>query len=250
MTKGFLFALAMCAWMLCQSTAVGQGGGMGGGRGGGGRGGMGGSDRPNAPSSYYRGKAPPPPQLIPTPHGGDFLMTDTRRYEIVYLPLQARIYQFDTKMKPLSARDVHAQMSLSLPPQNTPWRIPFQYVAQPAGVGEQDYVVAAFEFQQLPDKETPITFELSGLPDHRHPTAAFTPLFTPSSIRPYVARVLLTEADRDGVARQRVCPVSGQMLGVKGPIIKLYIGDYPLYLSGEDCIAAVNESPEKYLPPR
>ena len=34
----------------------------------------------------------------------------------------------------------------------------------------------------------------------------------------------------------------------KGPIVKLYIADYPLYLAGEDCIAAVEKSPENYLP--
>jgi hypothetical protein len=73
-------------------------------------------------------------------------------------------------------------------------------------------------------------------------------MFSSSKIRPYVARVLTTEADRDGVMRQRVCPVSGQVLGSTGPVIKLYIADTPLYLSGEDGIAAVKDAPEKYLP--
>jgi hypothetical protein len=245
-----LIAVAMCAWLVCESTAVGQGGGVGSGMGGGrGRGGMGDSDRRNGPSNYYRGKAPPPPQLISTPHGGEYLITDTNHYEIVYMPLQTRIYLFDEKLKPLSARDVHARMSLTLPSESVPWTIPFQHVVMPAGAAEQDYVVAVFDVRQLPDRDTPIAFEFSGLPNRRHPTAGFNPIFSPAKIRPYVARVLLTEADRDGVMRQRVCPVSGQMLGAKGPIIKLYIADYPLYLSGEECIAAVNESPEKYLPP-
>jgi hypothetical protein len=261
MARGFIFTVAVCAWLLCEATAVGQGGGMGGGMGGmggggGGRGGMGGSrgsDRQNAPSNYYRGKAPPPPQLISTPHGGEYLHIDTNRYEIVYMPLQARIYLFDKDFKPLSARDVHARMS----PKDAPQPIPFQYVTLPAGTTEQDYVVAAFDFQQLPDKDTPITFEFSGLPDRhkflgiwdRHEgTASFTPIFSPSKIRPYVARVLLTEADREEVMRRRVCPVSGQLLGTKGPVIKLYIADYPLYLAGQDYVEAVNEAPEKYLP--
>ena len=39
------------------------------------------------------------------------------------------------------------------------------------------------------------------------------------------------------------------MLGASGPIVKLYIADYPLYVSGEDCLAAVRETPGKYLPP-
>jgi hypothetical protein len=63
-----------------------------------------------------------------------------------------------------------------------------------------------------------------------------------------VVRVLPTAADRDGLARQPICPVAGVPLGSRGPVVKLYIGDYPLYVSGEDCIRAVKEAPEKYLP--
>ena len=261
MGRGFIFTLAVCAWLLCVAGVVaqdsGMGGGMGGGRGRGGMGGGRGADRQNASPDYYRGKAPPPAQTPSTPHGGEFLQTDTSRYEIVYLPLQARIYLFDHELKPVSARDLHVRMSLKLPPQNTPQQVPFQYVALPAGTAEQDYVVAAFDFRQLPEKDTPITFEFSGLPDRqkflgiwdRHEgTASFTPMFAPAKIRPYVARVLLTEADRDGVLRQTFCPVSRQMLGTTGPVVKLYIADYPLYLAGEDCVAAVREAPEKYLP--
>ena len=139
-------------------------------------------------------------------------------------------------------------MLLTLPSEGRPRHIPFQYVAMPAVAGEQDYVVAVFDMRQLRDRETPITFEFSALPDRRHPTASFTPVFSPAKIRPYVARVSLTQADRDGVMRQRVCPVSGQMLGTRGPIIKLYLADFPLYLSGEDCIAAVQQAPDKYSP--
>ncbi len=261
MTRGCIFVIAMCAWLLGEAAAVGQDSGMGGGLGGGrGRGGMGGargSDHQNAASNYYRGKAPPPPQLVSTPHGGEYVETDGNHYEIVYLPLQARIYRFDHDLKPLSARDVQVQMSLKVPSESGPRKIPFQYVGLPAGTAEQDYVVANVDFRQLTDKETPITIEFSGLPDRhkllgiwdRHEgTASFTPVFTPAKSRPYVARVLLTEADHDGVMRQTFCPVSGQMLGTKGPNVKLYIADYPLYLLGEDCIAAVTETPEKYLP--
>ena len=131
------------------------------------------------------------------------------------MPLQTRIYLFDEKLKPLSARDVHARMSLTLPSESVPRTIPFQHVVMPAGAAEQDYVVAVFDVRQLPDRDTPIAFEFSGLPNRRHPTAGFNPIFSPAKIRPYVARVLLTEADRDGVMRQRVCPVSGQMLGAR-----------------------------------
>jgi len=231
----------------------GMGGGMGGGRGHGG--GPRGSDHRKSDDDAGVALLPQPPLF--TPHGGEYLTTKTNHYELVYMPLQARIYLFDDKMKPLTARDVHAQMSLNPPQQNVPQKIPFQYVTKSVGMTEQDYVVAAFDFRQLPDQETPITLEFSGLPDShkflglwdRHDgTASFTPSFSPSKIRPYVARVLLTEADQEGCRRQQFCPVSGRMLGTEKQAIKLCVGDYPLYLAGEDCIAAVKAAREKYLP--
>ena len=257
-TRTSILGVAMCAWILFGSTAFGQGGmgGMGGGMGGGrGHGGMGsgGSDHQKSSFDDHRDVVLLPQENALKPHGGEYLTAKPNHYEIVYLPLQARIYLFDDKMKPLTARYVHVQMSLNLPPQ----KIPFQYVAKPTGTTEQDYVVAAFDFRQLPGRETPISFEFSGLPDDkkflgfwdRHSgTASLAHSFSPSKIRPYVARVLLTEADQEGFRRQNVCPVSGKPLGIERQAIKLYIADYPLYLAGEDCIAAVKQSPEKYLP--
>ncbi len=251
MARGFIFNIAIGVWILFGSTAFGQGGGTGGGHGG-----MDGSDSHKAPSASNSGASLPPKLDNSPPHWGEYVKTDTNQYEIVYLPLQARIYLFDHGQKPLSARDVHVQMSLSLPSANPPSKIPFQYVKLPPGTAEQDYVVAAFDFRQLPVRPTPVTFDFSGLPD-RHKflgiwdshegIASFTLMFSSSKIRPYVARVPLTEADQGGIARQMFCPVSKQMLGTDGPIIKLYIADYPLYVAGEDCIAAVKQAPEQYL---
>jgi len=139
-------------------------------------------------------------------------------------------------------------MILQLPTENSPRQLPFTYVTMPPGVTEQDYVVTIFDIRPLQGKEISITLEFSGLTDRHYPTASFTPNYSHFSTRPFVAKVLATEADRDGIARQRVCPVTGVALGSKGPVVKLYIGDYPLYVSGDDCIAAIREAPEKFLP--
>ena len=73
MARRLVFAAAMCTWLCCGTTAVGQGGGTGGTGGrGGGRGGGGSTslDRQKSAADYYRGKAPPPPAMNLTPHGG------------------------------------------------------------------------------------------------------------------------------------------------------------------------------------
>lgn len=223
---------------------------MGRGMGGGAPRGGGSPDRRASPSDYYRGSGPPPSQAVLTPHGGQYLNTDSNVFEMVFMPLQARIYVYDKALQPLSAQDVHAQMSVQIPGQRDLSRIPFQYLAVPSATGQQDYVVAVFDVSQLHDKETPITLQLSNVSDPRHPAATFTPVWSPAKVRPYVARVLPRKADVDAVMRQRTCPVCGDPLGSKnkGPVVKLLIGEDVLYVCGEDCTAAVSESPEKYLP--
>jgi hypothetical protein len=173
-------------------------------------------------------------------------VTRSAEFELVMMPLQTRIYGFDESLKPIDIKNIHVEMSLQLPAENRPSRIVFQYVA--AAAGEQDYLVAALDTKQLRDKETPITLELSNLPDQKQSKASFTPVFTPARIRPYVAQVLLMKADAPAVARQRVCPVSGDVLGSRGRVVKVLIGEYPLYLCGEECLPAVQQEPQKFLP--
>jgi hypothetical protein len=179
------------------------------------------------------------------PHAGDYLATATNYYEIVYMPLQTRIYLYDRKFRPISAQDVHAQMSLQLPSEATARQIPFQFVPLPAGATEQDYVAASVNLRPLQGKEISITFELAG---RSNTAATFTPHYAPFNIRPYIAKASLTAADQDVIARQQICPVTGVPLGSRGPVVKLYVAEFPLYVSGEDCIAAVKAAPQKFVP--
>ena len=57
------------------------------------------------------------------------------------------------------------------------------------------------------------------------------------------------EADRKAVARQKICPVTGAPLGSRGQIVKVFVAEHPWYLSGEDCVAAVMQAPQRFLPP-
>ena len=157
-----------------------------------------------------------------------------------------RIYGFDSSLQPINVKDIRVDLTLQLPAENRPSHLVFQYVA---AAGQQDYLMAAFDTKQLHDKETPMTLELSNLPDRQQPKASFTPVFTPERIRPYVAQVLLRKVDAPAVLRQRICPVSGDVLGSRGRVVKVLIGDYPLYLCGEECLPAVAQEPQKFLPP-
>ena len=163
------------------------------------------------------------------------------------MPLQMRIYGFDESLVPVDIKDVRVELTVQLPADNRPSHIVFQYVA--AGAGAQDYLVAAFDTKQLRDKDTPMTLELSNLPDRKQPKATFSPLFTSARIRSYVVQVRLMKVDEPAVLRQRVCPVCGELLGSRERPIKVLIGEYPLYLCGEECLAAVQQEPQRFLPP-
>jgi hypothetical protein len=230
-----LFVYLLAVWMLSGSPAWAQRG-MGGGR-----------HSQNDDDSKEDRNPPPATRFILTPHGGQYLTTESNHFEVVYMPLQTRIYGYSKGLKPVSVRDVRVMMSLQLPSESATRQIPLQYVAAPAA-SEQDYLAAAFDLGLLQDKETPITFEFSNLPDHHYPTASFSPLFTKSQIRPLVAQVQVLESDRDAITRQGVCPVDGIPLGGKGQVVKLFIAEFPMYVCCPDCLLAVKQHPEKYDP--
>jgi len=171
------------------------------------------------------------PTLVPiTPHGGQFLKSAANYFEVVYLPQETRVYLYDKSIHPLSARGLQAQMSMQIPGEAGIHQFSLSYVALPLGSTDQDYVATAIDVTKLPNEEIPITFRFENLPERKHPKAEFTPIFANSQIRPYVARVLLIEADKAGLANQQTCPITGAMLGSMGVPIKVLVGDRPLYL--------------------
>ena len=56
-----------------------------------------------------------------------------------------------------------------------------------------------------------------------------------------------TSADNAAIQRQRVCPVTGQLLGSHGQPTKVLIGDHALYLCCAGCLPEVQRRPETYL---
>ena len=189
------------------------------------------------------------PQLVArTPHGGFYLNAAPFQLEVVYLPREARVYLYGSKWEPLSTLKLKAQMLPRTDNSRPPLAILLQLAVQRTPQ-DQDYLVAPIEAWQLAD-ETPVTFRFENLPDNKHSKAEFTPVFHRSDIRPYIARVSFVQADRDRLAKQQVCPVTGARLGSMGMPIKVLVGDDPLYLCCEACIERVkdNGAPANSLP--
>lgn len=260
---GCVSLTAALLWAAPSASAFAQCGGHGG------HGGMDGHNHAAASDSHaghseHQYHMPPgglPHRVERTPHGGLFLKTGSQCFEVVYLPHETRVYMYEQSGQPLSTLALRGEMSPQVRGESSPRSIPMQHVP-PSGPKEQDYLVVAADMSQLPD-ETPITFRFENLPDHQDQgwrfrplalitlrsekladrrKAEFTPVFHQADIRQYVVRVSFVQADREGYAQQRTCPITGALLGSMGEPVKVLVGERPLYLCCAGCIEQVRET--------
>lgn len=57
----------------------------------------------------------------------------------------------------------------------------------------------------------------------------------------------LSDADRAAAAKQRTCPVSGDLLGSEGKPYKVTVKGRTVFLCCPDCKDAITKNPDKYL---
>jgi YHS domain-containing protein len=57
----------------------------------------------------------------------------------------------------------------------------------------------------------------------------------------------LSADDRAAAEKQRVCPVSGEVLGSQGKPVKVTVKGKTVYLCCADCEEAIKKDPDKYL---
>ncbi len=188
------------------------------------------------------------PAAQPTPHGGQMSVAGPFRFEVVYRPKETRVYVYDASNRPISARGVQGQAAMTVRGYEKVYRYGMKYVASRAGSRNHDYLALALDVSRIKDGDMSVAFELTGLPGGQPPQATFTQTFALSKTPLKVAVVALTDADRAGVARQKVCAVSGGKLGSMGTPIKVLLGKQPLYLCCKGCIGKVQANPQAYLP--
>ena len=88
-------------------------------------------------------------------------------------------------------------------------------------------------------------------PKRASPPAAQSPSPRPAEIEadPAVSENLskLSPADRAAAIAQRVCPVTGDLLGEMGMRIKVHVTDRDVFVCCKGCVAKVQKEPGKYL---
>ncbi len=181
----------------------------------------------------------------PAPHGGQLTTAKPLTFEVVYLPQEIRVYLYGRWPQPETVKDVTGEVSLQRPYEERTTRAALRYVAQPAG--QQDYLAAPVDLSRVKDGELTATIKLANLPLENRPGITFGQSVAVSKAKPQVTLAALGQSDQAGIARQRVCPVTGAALDSMGGPVKVLVGGQPLYLCCKGCLGKVQSDPEAYL---
>ncbi len=167
-------------------------------------------------------------------------------FEVVYQPHEVRVYVYATMPHAVSATKATGEVVMQVRKSARVFRYPLHYVARAARSDDQDYLAAAVDLTRVRDGDMTVTFNLENLP--QRPKAGFTQVFALSKPKPHVMLAALEKSDKEGIARQKVCPVTGEPLGSMGDPIKVLIDGRPLYLCCRGCLSKVRKDPAAYLP--
>lgn len=181
------------------------------------------------------------------PHGGQITRDLIYYFEVVYQPRETHLYIYGPTEEPLPSQAVQGEIVMKPHYLDQTFRCALKYVEPPPGQ-HPNHLVAATEVSGVPDGEMTVTFQLQNLFLPQRTQTAFTQTFALTRLPPPVTVVEITEADRPGIERQQVCPVTGARLGSMGPPVKVLIGQQPLYVCCQACVAKIQQEPEKYLP--
>ena len=184
----------------------------------------------------------------PAPHDGQLTVRKTLVFEVVYLPKEIRVYVYGPYPKPRSARGIEGAIALQ-PPRDDKHvtRVALKYVAPPTGGHEQDYLSASIDMRGAKDGSLMAAIKLEKLPLAKPSQVEFGQTVVMSHPKPRVVVVELDKSDADGIARQKVCPVTGAELGSMGDPIKVLVDGKPLYLCCRGCLGKVERDPEACL---
>ena len=166
---------------------------------------------------------------------------------MVYRPKETRLYLYDRMGRPVSARDVRGELVMQLRGDDRFHRFPLRFTTAEATRGEGEYLVSPVDVSRIEDGGMTVTVVLANLPLRGEPQARFTQTFALTRPVADVTATAATAADQAAIARQRVCPVMGSVLGSHGDPVKLTLGEHSLFICCRGCIARVEEDPQAYL---
>lgn len=171
------------------------------------------------------------------PHGGPLQTAGGVQIESVLAADGIRVFAYDAQGLPLDARAARGVTVLQI--EGDAKRYRYDLFPDVAENGAADSLAVAVDLRRIAGLPVSIETQLVGLP-----SAAKQPLrVVAEAAVPMTEKQLVAAA----IAKQKVCPVSGQPLGSMGEPIGVAVGDQTIYVCCQGCVAPVKAEPAKYL---
>ena len=191
---------------------------------------------PTQPPTAQTGQQPPN-HKIQGPHGGDLLQIGTAQVETQLLPSGIRLFVYDNQGQPFDLSSARGLALLKLVGSAKRYRYDlFPEVQKDMSASS---LAVAVDLSQVAGKEVELQIQLIGIPGAERRPAQFA--------ADMVVPMTQLQATAAAIARQKVCPVSGQPLGSMGKPVSVEVQGRTVYVCCAGCIDAVKADPNKYL---
>lgn len=171
-------------------------------------------------------------QLAIGPNGGSLKQAGSLRLETVVSQTGIHMFVYDSDGNPVSVQAGRGAASLRVDGYAKRYR----YDLLPDGKGG---LTVSVNLSKIAGRQIEVDIQLFGLPGLERSGVQLTEVATiPASE---------TQMASAAIARQKICPVSGNLLGSMGDPISVDVGGVRVFVCCAGCVEAVKADPGKYL---
>lgn len=124
-------------------------------------------------SSHAHGGPATGSPFVP-PHGGQLTKTTWNYYEVVYSPLETRVYVYDMFRAPLPSQGMQGKASMRVRSSGGAFSYPLRFVPASAGQG---YLSASVDLRRVRKGDMDVEFQVDNIPNSAEPSVRFTQVY-------------------------------------------------------------------------
>jgi hypothetical protein len=141
-------------------------------------------------------------------HGGMVFMTQQHHFEVVFGPDEIRVYPYDVRQAPISAKGIEGRIEVRRR-EGKAKTLKLEY-REPGEMESRDYLAAAWSAEAFPPGETKVKVELEGLPGKESEATFTAPFDSLTAQKRYTCP--MTQHTPQGMVDPGKCPQCGMMM--------------------------------------
>ena len=165
------------------------------------------------------------------PHRGRMLVSDGFQFELVFSHRSVEIFVFDQDGQPVRLNDVRGRVAFVFGGDRRTFR--YDLYPPPRGAPAQNRLYLAVDLSRVPDRGVSVNVALQGL--GQRPIKFTIPFQRTRTV------------EQIAIERQRICPVSGKLLGSMGQPVKVTIDKRDVFVCCAGCESPLRKNPLVHL---